>query len=292
MYISKSRFMKKETLCSVVYRSLDALKGARTSADKEIDHKKVEDFQKRIKDELNKFKKSPKDYRWAIEQQCPGRLEKDSIDILGRAPHKPKWIIEIDATRTDQVSQKLLSRLTLWGKKDPIQYVAILYPDAQNRGKSACEKYLRYGAEIVKELNAKSSVIGIFVFPDDDVVELVDFKDRSHFMVEGKECGSMNEAAAEAIKVFYTKHPASYADLKKHWEKFVDQKYGGSRYKDIGLSTTDGVPIWTYSQFREHGECSYWSAFEKLCKKNGVKITKLRKIYSGKDKRSQFIYIE
>ena len=284
--------MDIKTLCSAVKSSLEELKGARTEADKEIDHKKVEAFQKRIKKELNKFKKSSKDYWWAIEQKCPGRLEKDSIDILGRACYRPKWIIEIDATRTDQVSQKLLSRLTLWGKKNPIQYVAILYPDAHNRGQSACEKYLRYGNEIIKELNDKSSVTGIFVFPDEDAVEVVDFKGRSHFMVDGKECGSMNDAAAEAVSVFCTKHPVSYKDLTECWEKFVDKEYGKSRYKGIGISTTDGIPIFTYSQFREHGECSYWNDFVKLCKKNGIKVTKLRKFYTGKDMRSPFQFLD
>jgi hypothetical protein len=263
--------------------------GARTEVGKEIDHSKVVDFQIEIRDELRKYHKSRKDYWWEKEQQCPGRMEKDSIDILGRAPHKPKWIIEIDATRTDQVSQKLLSRLTLWGKKNPIQYVAILYPDSQNSGQSACEKYLRYGNEIVKKLNDKSSVTGIFVFPDTGVVELVDFKDHSHFKVEGKECGSMNEAAAEALTVFCTKHPVSYEELKKRWDKFVAKEKGKSRYKDIGLSTTDGVPIWSYSQFREHGECSYWNDFEKRCKKNGIKTARMRKYFVGGTK-TPFIY--
>ena len=276
-------------LCTAVKNSLEKLKGARTKVGEEIDHKKVKDFQIRINEELNELTKGPKNYKWAIEQKSPGRLEKDSIDILGRSPHKPKWIIEIDATRTDQVSQKLLSRLTLWGKKNPIQYVAILYPDAQSKGQSACEKYLRYGHEIVKKLNDKSSVIGIFVFPDTDVVELVDFKDRSHFKVEGKECGSMNEAAAEALKVFCINHPVSYEELKKRWNKFVAQEKGKSRYKDIGLSTTDGVPICTYSQFREHGECSYWNDFEKRCKKNGIKTAKMRKYFVGGTK-TPFIY--
>ena len=282
--------MNITTLCAAVKSSLEMLKGARTAADKEIDHGKVEDFQKRIRDELNKLREGPKDYKWAIEQQCPGRLEKDSIDILGRAPREQKWIIEIDSSRTDQVSQKMLSRLTLWGKKEPIQYVAILYPDAKEKGKSACEKYLRYGNDIIKELNKKSSVIGIFVFPDEDAVELLDFKDRTHFLVEGKECGSMDEAAREVMTVFCTKHPISYVDLKKRWDKFVDQEYGGSRYTYIGLTTTDGVPICSYSQFRGYGVCSYWSDFEKLCKKNGIKVKKMRKFYSGKDKKSSFTY--
>ncbi len=276
-------------LCSAVKNSLVKLHGARTEVGKEIDHSKVVDFQIEIRDELRKYHKSRKDYWWEKEQQCPGRMEKDSIDILGRAPHKPKWIIEIDATRTDQVSQKLLSRLTLCGKKNPIQYVAILYPDSQNSGQSACEKYLRYGNEIVKKLNDKSSVTGIFVFPDTGVVELVDFKDHSHFKVEGKECGSMNEAAAEALTVFCTKHPVSYEELKKRWDKFVAKEKGKSRYKDIGLSTTDGVPIWSYSQFREHGECSYWNDFEKRCKKNGIKTARMRKYFVGGTK-TPFIY--
>ena len=142
--------MEIQTLCIAVNSSLHLLKGARTGST--INHKKVELFQESIKDILNV---SATGYLWDTEVQAKGRAEKDSIDIMGQAKNLKDWIIEIDATRTDQVSQKMLSRLTLWGLNGPIQYVAILYPDAHNKGKAACEKYLRYGNALVKKLNSK-----------------------------------------------------------------------------------------------------------------------------------------
>lgn len=95
-------------LCSAVESSLSFLNGARTH--KEIDHSRVEEFQKSIKNNLNEDKNG---YKWEIEEKAKGRSEKDSIDILGQAKNMQSWIIEIDATRSDQVSQKLLSRIQL-----------------------------------------------------------------------------------------------------------------------------------------------------------------------------------
>ena len=121
--------MDIKTLCSAVKDNLSHLKGARSEDDHRINYAKVNEFRDAI---LKQLSSETNKYNWESEQKHSGRLEKDSVDILGQAPHKPKWIIEIDATRTDQVSQKLLSRLALWGKKDAIQYVAILYPDAHS----------------------------------------------------------------------------------------------------------------------------------------------------------------
>lgn len=153
--------MTIEVLCSAIKSSLLTLKGARTG--KTINHKLVEVFQENVKDELNK---APNGYDWEIEWQVKGRSERDSIDIFGQptkgSPIGPNWIIEIDATRSDQVSQKLLSRIALWGLGQSIQYVAILYPDTQN-GKSACEKYLRYGNAVLQKINKNSSVTGILL---------------------------------------------------------------------------------------------------------------------------------
>lgn len=268
--------MEIQSLCLAVKDSLYLLKGARTS--NVIDHKKVDLFQKSIKDVLNTLATG---YIWDIEVQAKGRSEKDSIDILGQAKGQMDWIIEIDATRTDQVSQKLLSRLTLWGLNVPIQYVAILYPDAHNKGKAACEKYLRYGNALVKKLNAKSSVIGIFVDPVANSVEVLIFNESNHFLVNGKECNSMTEAAAEAIKTYMNSHPISYAKLQQKWGKYVNQEIGPSRYKNVGRKTIDGFDVHSYTQFRQYGLNSYWSEFERLCKKNGISITKMKKIYTG-----------
>ena len=278
--------MDTQTLCSAVKGSLHLLKGARISS--VIDHKKVELFQESIKDILNA---SATGYLWDTEVQAKGRSERDSVDILGQAKGQKDWIIEIDATRTDQVSQKLLSRLTLWGIKDPIQYVAILYPDAHNKGQAACEKYLRYGNAIIKKMNAQSSVIGIFVDPVTNSVEVAQFNESNHFMVNGKACNSMTQAAAEAIKDYVGSHPVSYTKLQQKWGKYVNSVKGPSRYKKVGVKTTDGVDVYSYTQFRQYGLSSYWSEFERLCKKNEITVTKMKKLYVGTSAVSPFIYI-
>ena len=282
--------MTIEDLCATIKSSLPTLKGARTG--KTINHKLVEAFQENIKDELNK---APNGYDWEIEWQVKGRSERDSIDIFGQ-PSKaksgslsmitsktviaPNWIIEIDATRSDQVSQKLLSRIALWGLDKPIQYVAILYPDTQN-GKSACEKYLRYGNAVLQKINKYSSVIGLFVEPATGVIEILQFSESNHFEVNGKEYKSMTQAAAEAIKEYLSKHHVSYKQLQQRWGKYVLDKKGPSRYKNLNVTTADGVTVHTYTQFRQYGLCSYWADFEKLCKKNGIKVSKMRKLYIG-----------
>ena len=242
-----------------------------------IDHSLVERFQESIKDNLNGMSSG---YVWEIEKKAKGRSERDSIDILGKTKGNSDWIIEIDATRSDQVSQKLLSRMALWGLQSPVQYVAILYPDTQN-GKKACEKYIRYGNAILKKINGKSSVTGIFIDPLSGVVEVLQFNSSDHFYVNGVECKSMNEAAAKAIKEYAIKHPQTYSQLKAYWGKYVLDKKGSSRYKNINIQTTDGVTIHTYTQFRQYGICSYWADFERLCRGKGIKVAKMRKLYIG-----------
>lgn len=242
-----------------------------------IDHSLVERFQESIRDNLNCMSSG---YVWEIEKKAKGRSERDSIDILGKAKGNSDWIIEIDATRSDQVSQKLLSRMALWGLQSPVQYVAILYPDTQN-GKKACEKYIRYGNAILKKINGKSSVTGIFIDPLSGVVEVLQFNSSDHFYVNGVECKSMNEAAAKAIKEYAIKQPQTYSQLKEYWGKYVLDKKGSSRYKNINIQTTDGVTIHTYTQFRQYGLCSYWTDFERLCRGKGIKVAKMRKLYIG-----------
>lgn len=267
--------MNIESLCEAVKTSMPILKDARVG--RVIDHSLVERFQESIKDNLNGMSSG---YVWEIEKKAKGRSERDSIDILGKAKGNSDWIIEIDATRSDQVSQKLLSRMALWGLQSPVQYVAILYPDTQN-GKKACEKYIRYGNAILKKINGKSSVTGIFIDPLSGVVEVLQFNSSDHFYVNGVECKSMNEAASKAIKEYAIKHPQTYSQLKEYWGKYVLDKKGSSRYKNINIQTSDGVTIHTYTQFRQYGICSYWADFERLCRGKGIKVAKMRKLYIG-----------
>ena len=283
--------MNIDDLCAAVKSSLSVLKGARTG--KTIDHKLVEVFQENIKDELNK---TPNGYDWEIEITPQGRSEKDSIDILGIArKHKkenPIWIIEIDATRSDQVSQKYLSRLALWGLKEPINYVALLYPDTQN-GKNACEKYLRYGSEVLREINRKSNLTGIFVDHKNGTIEVQQYitngkKNSDHFELKWKdnkvesrkECKSMSDTAKEAIKLYLRKNSVSFTQLKDYWGKFVEDHIV-SKAKNIRVKTIDGVTVHTYTQFRQYGICAYWADFVKLSRKKKMYITKMRKMYIG-----------
>ena len=279
--------MDIEALCAAIQSSLPLLKCARVGTT--IDHSLVEAFQRSITDSLNTASNG---YDWEMEKTAKGRLEKDSIDILGQPSTtltiktatstsiiNPKWIIEIDATRSDQVSQKLLSRLALWGLNEPIQYVAILYPDTQN-GKNACEKYLRYGNAVLRKINNQSSVVGIFVNPSTNRIEVLLFNESNHFDVNGKECKSMSEAAAEAVRVYLKKRRVTFAVLKHYWGKYVLDQKGPSRFKCINVNTSDGVPVHTFTQFRQYGLSSYWTDFERLCKKRGITITKMRKVYT------------
>lgn len=272
------------SLCSAAKSSLRFLNGARTH--KTINHSLVEKFQESIKDILNNGKNG---YKWEIEEKAKGRSEKDSIDILGQAKNMQNWIIEIDATRSDQVSQKLLSRMTLWGLKNPLNYVAILYPDTRN-GKNACEKYLRYGNDIIKAINKKSSVTGIFVNPANSSIEILSFEESSHFEVNGKECKGMSNAAAEAIREYLRKNPVSFDTLKKRWGKYVNCVKGPSRYKNTKSITTDGINVYSYTQFREYGLCSYWRDFENVCKKNGISVSKLKAYYTTNGETSRIVY--
>ena len=87
--------------------------------------------------------------------------------------------------------------------------------------------------------------------------------------------------AAEALKLYLSKHCVSYAKLKKCWGKYVNNTVGSSRYKNIRVKTSDGIPVYSYTQFRKYGFCSYWNEFERICKKKKISIIKMKKIYKG-----------
>ena len=98
-------------------------------------------------------------------------------------------------------------------------------------------------------------------------------------------------AAAEAIRAYVRLDPCTYAKLKKIWEKYVNNIKGLSRYKNVGVKTTDGVSVYSYTQFRQYGLGSYWSDFERVCKKNGITIVKMKKIFVGGGATGSFIFI-
>lgn len=75
-------------------------------------------------------------------------------------------IIEIDATRADQVAKKMVSRLSyhlLTGKEHPgLIYVALLYPGTGNMNADECIKYFIFGQTIISQFQ-DSSFIGCLI---------------------------------------------------------------------------------------------------------------------------------
>lgn len=163
-----------------------------------------------------------------------------------------------------------------------------MYPNTQ-KGKNECEKYLRYGSDILHKINSRSRIIGIFIDPADGSIEVLDFSESSHFEVEGEECRSMSCAAAAVISAYLSRHPVKYDRLKELWEKYVSDERGASRYKNIGKTTVDGTDVFTYTQFRQYGTCAYWDDFVKKCKKNGISLIKMRKLYVGEKQVYKYI---
>ena len=114
------------------------------------DHGNIENFQDDLCKALNSQNQTP-GYKWYKEYKInstkivvPQRFigVDDSVDILGHGgDNDPICIIEIDASRADQVAKKILSRTALFGLLHPIIYVSLMYPDTQ-KGFNQCIKHI------------------------------------------------------------------------------------------------------------------------------------------------------
>ena len=197
----------------VVYKIIEAVRQDRAlEAVKEHlirhntrDHTNIKLFQDEVKQKLNDFNFG---YTWNVEQANVNIEQNDRIDIIGMPKEngKPIFIIEIDAARGDQVAKKLLSRITLWGEKKTVHYIALLYPPppSQVGGKRESEKYVEYGHTVIKKFNPSSTATGIYLVGKlvnenqeggksrkrwklNGEVEVWDFKDHSSFRITKKD---------------------------------------------------------------------------------------------------------
>ena len=238
-------------------------------------HRFIKNFQNQLCDYLN----NNTNYQWAPEQKPKYRSEGDSIDILGTCKGCPTYIIEIDATRGDQVAKKLLSRIALWGieKNSAVRYVALLYPNTQGGGKSESEKFVRFGNSVLKKCNSASSCVGVYI--NNGKVELWDFNQLSNFEIKDKKGNvkniqSMAQCAMAVIGDYITHNKIkNYSDLRRSFGNFVDNQPGPSRYKY--LTTISGTSIYVYTQWREYGYGANWIKFVALCKRKGYFINKV-----------------
>lgn len=104
-------------LCELVEKYKEHIKDhlGRNMKDKSQDHKHIDAFQKDLFDDL-KSNASQNKYRWKIEKKANGRTVRDRVDIYGKNKQEC-CIIEIDATRIDQIAQKFVSRFAIYGLK-------------------------------------------------------------------------------------------------------------------------------------------------------------------------------
>ncbi len=110
-----------------------------------------------------------------IEKQL-FKSSRDSADIWFY-PYGEEYelIIEIDATRADQVAKKMLSRFchsVTEVEKKPLIYVALLYKGTASMNSEECKKYFQMGATVLRKLDERNILIGYIVGEkeeDDDV---------------------------------------------------------------------------------------------------------------------------
>lgn len=100
----------------------------------------------------------------------------DRADILIQKIEGYTVIIEIDATRADQVAKKMMSRF-FWAMPNrqgsPIDnavtpgnrvvYVSLLYPGTEKMNPEECKKYFVMGAEVLTKLNSDAIFIGYII---------------------------------------------------------------------------------------------------------------------------------
>lgn len=306
--------MTLDELLRGIYSNINDLKKAKKYPN---DHSVIDVFQEDLTNWLNL---NTSTHSWEKEKVYAARTERDKIDIYGtpksnrtKNPNDiddSEWIIEIDATRGDQVAKKMLSRFALWalGNDKPITYIAVLYPDTQN-GRSECKKFINFGNDIIKRINKNSKVIGIILgrdkkdrnskstnsgfIVDDEYIEVVDPNATAIFEINyksntSKGIRSMGQCAKTAILMYAAHKPISnYDNLSKAFDKYIASVVGPSRYSPTRLILNGNV-VHTYTQFRRYGN---WLDFINLCVKLGIQIDNLNCWYTASGYQYDKAYI-
>jgi HSP20 family molecular chaperone IbpA len=116
----------------------------------------VEEFELR----LNTLEAS-EEYRLGAEI-CGNR---DRCDVYVKTSEY-QIILEIDATRADQVAKKMLSRYFYANKiaeSKPTVYICLLYPGTDSMNPNECVKYMRMGKDVLLSMNSSNRFIGAFI---------------------------------------------------------------------------------------------------------------------------------
>lgn len=129
----------------------------------------IAELQKNLCDYLNDLVKG---VNWKLEKTFDlvndglnqeFKKRRDSIDIYGSS-NNLVVVIEIDASRADQVAKKMLSRAyAVMNENKHVLYIALCYPGTDSMNTEECVKYFKYGSAIFKKLKEKSDVLGFVI---------------------------------------------------------------------------------------------------------------------------------
>ena len=87
----------------------------------------------------------------------------DKCDVFVETTHYIV-IVELDATRADQVAKKMLSRYFYAEKSSkPTVYICLLYPGTEHMKPNECIKYMNMGKDVLLRMNSSNRFIGGFV---------------------------------------------------------------------------------------------------------------------------------
>lgn len=122
------------------------------------------ELQELLKDEFKEYlnaEKSEIEYRLSIDFHG----NRDRCDVYVETAEY-QIIVEIDATRADQLAKKMLSRYYYAHTKSrskPTVYVCLLYPGTDSMSPNECIKYMAMGKEILLAINPANRFIGGFI---------------------------------------------------------------------------------------------------------------------------------
>lgn len=96
------------------------------------------------------------DWKWKIEESISTKY-KDRVDIIGENEKENSVIVlELDASRADQVAKKFVSRQSLLADRN-LLYVSLCYPGTKKMSRTECAKYFEFCSKITEMLDSKKN---------------------------------------------------------------------------------------------------------------------------------------
>lgn len=104
-------------------------------------------------------------WEWKVEEFISSQY-KDRADIIGLNERENSIIVlELDASRADQVAKKFVSRQSILADKN-VLYISVCYPGTKTMSRTECAKYFEFCSKITEMLNTpkvRKEYLGYFL---------------------------------------------------------------------------------------------------------------------------------